>query len=54
MCVFGRHITENAQNELVKVFQVKPLTLFVVNDKTQTLKKNLDFQEDLCPPARAV
>ena len=53
LCAFGKHITENAQSELIEVFQVKPLTLFVVNDKTQTFKK-LDFLEDLCPPAKAL
>ena len=53
LCVFDIHITENAHCERIEVFQVKPLALFVVNDKTQTFKK-LDFLEDLCPPAKAL
>lgn len=44
-CVFGRQILENVQSELVKVFQVKPLTLCVIsnNNKIQALKKKIDF-----------
>lgn len=46
-CVFGRHILEKHKVNFSRLFQVKPLTLFVVNDTTQAFKKKIRFLEKL-------
>lgn len=46
-CVFGRRILEKHKVNFSRLFQVKPLTLIVVNDTTQALKKKIRFLEKL-------